>query len=60
MCDILKMAGRGPKRSEISDSRILVTHIMSTFALVMFKVILGSFGAVVLKWAVSQKRLVVE
>ncbi len=27
MCDILKTAGRGAKRSEIWDSRVVVTHI---------------------------------
>ncbi len=49
MCEILKMAGRRAKRSKIWDSRILVTHTWSIFDLVVFKVILGSFSAFVLK-----------
>ncbi len=44
------MAGCRAKRTEIWDSGILVTHIWSTFDLVVFNVILGSFGALVSKW----------
>ena len=49
MCDILKMAGRRSKRIEICDSGILVTYMWCTFYLVVFKILLGSFGALVSK-----------
>ncbi len=42
------------------DSWILATHIWGTFDLVVFKVILGSFGAFVSKWPISRKRRVLE
>ena len=35
-------------------------HIWDTFDLLVFKVILGSFGAFVLKWPVTRKRLAAE
>ena len=60
MHGILKMAGRKAKRAQIWDSELLATHIWSTFDLVGFKVIWGSVGAVVLKWPVSRKRLLVD
>ena len=55
-----KTAHRRAKRSAIWDSWILVTYIRGTYDLIVFKVILGSFGAIVSKWPVSQKGLVVE
>ena len=54
------MAGRRVKRIEIWDSWILVAHVWGTFDLVGFEVILGSFGAVVSKWPVTQKRLLLQ
>ncbi len=45
-------AGHRAKWSEIWDSVTLVTHILGTFDLVGFKVILGSFGALASKWPV--------
>ncbi len=57
---ILKTAGRIAKRSEIWDSGKIVTHIWSTFDLVVFKVFLGSFGALVSKWPIAPKSLIVE
>ncbi len=60
MCEILKTAGRRAKRSEIWDSGTLLTHMWCTFDLVMFKVILGSFSALVSEWRVTLKRLVVD
>ena len=62
MCDNLKRARRRAKRSEIWESWILAMHICicGIFDLVVFKVILVSFGALVSKWPVSQKRLVLE
>ncbi len=55
-----KTARRRAKRSEIWDSWILVTYIWGTYDMVVFKVILGSFGALVSKRPVSRKGLVVE
>ncbi len=52
------MADRRAKRSEIWDSRMLVIHTWSILDLVVFHIILGSFGAVVLKWPVFRKWLV--
>ncbi len=60
MCDILKMAYPRAKRSEMCDSGILVTHTWSIFDFVVFKVILGSFGAFVTKLPVSRKGVVVD
>ncbi len=45
---------------EIWDSWILVIHIWGTFDLVVVKVILGSFSALVSEWPVTQNRLVVD
>ncbi len=39
---------------------IWITYIWGTYDLVVFKVILGSFSALVSKWAVSRKGLVIE
>ncbi len=60
MICISKTDGRRAKQTEIWDPGILVTKIWGTFGLVGFKVILGSFGALVSKLPVSQKWLVVE
>ncbi len=60
MSNILKRAGRRAKRGEIWDSGTQVTFTWRTFDLVVFEVILGSFGALCLKWPVTRKRLVVE
>ncbi len=49
------MAGRRMKQTEIRDLGTVVTHIWGTFDLVVFKVISGSFGALVSKWPVIQK-----
>ena len=56
----METAGGRPKRIKLWDSGILVTHIWCTFDLVVFKVILRSFGECVSKWSVTPKRLVVE
>ncbi len=50
---ISKAVGRIGKWGEIWDSVTLVTHIYGTFDLVVFNVILGSFGALVSKYSVS-------
>ena len=60
MCDILKRAGRRAKLSEIWDPGLLVTCMWCTFDLVVFNVNLRSFGALVSKWPVFRKWLVVE
>ena len=52
--------GRRGKQTEIWESGTLATHILGTFDLVGFNVILGSFSAVVLQWPVTRKWLVVE
>ncbi len=57
---ILKTAGCRTKRSKIWDSGTLVIHMWRIFDLVVFKVMLGSFGGLVSKWTVTQKRMVVE
>ncbi len=49
-------AGR-VKRSEIWESGVLVACIWDTFYLLVFKVILGSLGALVSKWHVTRKQL---
>ncbi len=56
----LNTAGHKAKQSEIWDSGVLVELIWDTFAIVVFKVILESVGAVVSKWPVTQKLLVIE
>ena len=48
-----KLARPTAKLSEIWDSWILVTKIWGTFDLVGFKVILGSFSALVSEWPVK-------
>ncbi len=55
-----KMASRRAKRSTFWDSRALIQHVWATFDLLVFKVILGSFGVLVSKWPVSGKSLAVE
>ena len=60
MACISKTADCRAKRTEILDSGIVVTGTWGTFGLLRFKVILGSFGALVSKLAVSQIRLAVE
>ncbi len=59
-CYIMETADRRAKWTKIWDSGTLVTHMWCTFDLVVFKVILRSFGARVSKWPVTPKRLVVE
>ncbi len=46
--------------SEIWNSRKVVTCIMGTFDLLVFKVFFVLFGAIGSKWSVSRKRLIVE
>ncbi len=58
--DILEMAMRRAKLSEIWESGLVVTCIWGTFDLLVFKVILGSFIALVSKWPVTQKRLAIR
>ncbi len=56
-----KVAGRRAKRTEIWGSGTLQTYrVMGYIDLVGFKVILESFGALVLKWPLARKRLVAE
>ncbi len=59
-CYIMETAGRRAKRNKIWDLGTLVTHMWCTFDLVVFKVILRSFGACVSKWPVTPKRQVVQ
>ncbi len=59
MACISKTVDRRAIQSEIWDSWVLVTHIWGIYDLVVFKVILGSFGAIVSKWPVCRKWLVV-
>ncbi len=56
MACISKTAGSRAK-SEIWDLWTLVTHMSGTFDLVGFNVILGSFGALVLKWPVGKVKV---
>ncbi len=58
--NILERANRRAKRSEILDPRVLIQHMWGTFDLLVFKVILSSFGALVSKWFITLKRMVVE
>ncbi len=55
-----KTVHRKVKRGEIWALWILVTHALGTFDLVGFQVVLGSFGALVSKWHVTQQQLVLE
>ncbi len=48
MASILEMANHRAKWSEIYDSEVLVEHIWDNFDLVIFNIILGSFGALVI------------
>ncbi len=49
------LANRRAKRTEIWDSWVVVT-----FDLLVFKVISGSFSAIVSKWNINRKWLAVE
>ncbi len=60
MCDIVETGGHRVKRTKIWDWGTLVTHVWCTFDLVVFQVILESCSALVSKWPVIRKRLVVE
>ena len=60
MACIWEIAGRRAKLSEILDSGVVVICIFSTFDLLVFKVIFLSFGALLSKWPVTQKRPAVE
>ncbi len=57
---ISKTARRREKWIEIWETGTRVIHIWCTFDLIVFKVILGSFGALVSKWLATRKLLVVE
>ncbi len=59
MCDILTIAGRRANGLKFGSWDNSNTY-MSTFDLVVFKVILGSFGGLVSKLPVPRKRLVAE
>ncbi len=59
-CYIVETAGPKAKWTKMWDSGTLVTHMWCTFDLVVFKVILRSFGARVSNWPVTPKRLLVE
>ncbi len=54
------MSGRGTKRIEIWESMVVVPCIWGTFGVFVFKVILGSFGALVSEWPLTRKGLAVE
>ncbi len=58
-CNV-KTAGHRATRSEIWDLGVIVTCIWSTFDLLVFKVILGSFGPPISKWCVTEKWLAIE
>ncbi len=45
------------QNSEILDAVTQIMHIWDTFDLVVFKVILGSFGALVSKWPATPNGL---
>ena len=60
MACILKKTGCRVKQSEIWDSGVLAVCIWCIFDLVGFEVIWRSCSALVSKWPVSQKRLVLE
>ncbi len=48
------------KKSEIWNSGIVVTCIWGIFDLLVFNVIFRLFGALVSKWPVTRKQLVVD
>ena len=54
-----KATGCGAKQSEIYDSGLVATCIWSTFDLLVSKVILGSFSALVSKCPVTHKQLAI-
>ena len=54
------MAHYRAKQTEIWDSGVVVMCMHGTIDISVLDVILWSFGAVVSKWPVTQKRLVVE
>ncbi len=47
-------------QSAIWDSGVVLTCVWCTFDLLVFKVILTSFGALVSKWSVIQKQIAIE
>ncbi len=54
-----QMANRGARLSEIWESGVLVEHVERIWgisALIVIKVIWGSFGALVSKWPLTQKK----
>ena len=51
---------KGWTESEVWDFWVVVTCISSPFYLLVFKVMLGAFGALVSKWHITQKLLTVE
>ncbi len=56
----METAGGRAKQTKIWESEALVTHMWCTFDLVVFNVILRSFGARVSKWNLSREGLAVE
>ncbi len=55
-----KTAGSRVKQNEIWNLVLVVVRTLGAFNLLVFKVVLGSFGAVGSKWPVSGKRLAIE
>ena len=56
-----KTGFRRAKRGEIWDKQgVVVTSMLGAFGLLVLKVILGSFSALVSNWPVTRKRLAVE
>ncbi len=53
MCDIWKTPGRRVKQSTICNSWMLLTRMWDIFDIAVFRVILGSFNALVSKWTVA-------
>ncbi len=58
--NIFEIANHRVKPIQTWGTCMLVEHICGTFELVVFNVILRSFGAIVSKWPVTLKRLSVE
>ena len=54
------MVGRRAKRGENWYFGVFVVCIRGTFDILVFKVILGSFNAVVTEWPVPRKRKAME
>ncbi len=57
LANILALDTRGGKRNQIW---VVVTYIKGVFDLLVSKIALGTFGALVLKWLVTRKRMAVE